>query len=400
MISAAKGRDTAINSLNPGILIVYNAPGKGFYMTQILSEIHLDYSDVLIRPKMGINLNSRKDVSLQRVFKFKHGQVRTGLGIFNANMATVGNFAVAKKLLTRNMFATLHKHYSADEIGVFFDSCRKEGISLDNLFVTIGLKNPDSEMQKLKDLETKYEWRHARNICIDAPNFYIQKALDVLMRARDEFPDSVIMAGNIASGDICLKLLDYADIIKCGIGSGSACLTRKQTGCGTPMVSLILECADIAHSVNGHICADGGIVDVGDICKAFCLNSDFVMIGGMFAGTDEAAGDLIEKHYETSEIIDGKHVIQTKYFKQYYGMSSEYANNKFAGGMGNYKTSEGRELLIPYTGTLDKILQDITGGIASCCTYIGAASVKHLSKCATIIRVNHQLNRVFEKYSV
>ncbi len=369
-------------------------------MTQILSETYLDYSDILIRPKMGINLNSRKEVNLQRIFKFKHGQVRTGLGIFNANMATVGNFVIAQKLLSRGMFATIHKHYTVDEISNFMINARQENVPLDNLFITIGLKNTDSEMQKLKELESKYGWTNSQNICIDAPNFYIPNALDVLARVRQEFPDAVIMAGNIASGDICLKLLDYADIIKCGIGSGSACLTRKQTGCGTPMVSLIMECADIAHSVNGHICADGGIVDVGDICKALCLNADFVMIGGMFAGTDEAEGEKQEKQFETNEIIDGAKVIQTKYFKAYYGMSSEYANNKFAGGMGDYKTSEGRELLIPYTGALDKILQDITGGIASCCTYIGATSVKHMAKCATIIQVHNQLNRVFEKYSV
>lgn len=368
-------------------------------MTQILSGVFLDYSDILIRPKMGINLNSRRDVNLQRIFKFKHGGVRTGLGMFNANMATVGNFVVASKLLSRGMFATIHKHYSVDEIGAFFASARQKNIPLDNLFITIGLRNADAEIQKLKDLESKYNWKMSRNICIEAPNFYIQKAQDMLVRVRNEFPDSVIMVGNIASSDICLKLLDYADIIKCGIGSGSACLTRKQTGCGTPMVSLILECADIVHSVSGHICADGGIVDVGDICKAFCLNADFIMAGGMFAGTDEAEGDVIKKNYETSEIVDGTHVIQTKYFKRYYGMSSEYANNKFAGGMSDYKTSEGRELLIPYTGSLDKVLQDITGGIASCCTYIGAASVKHMSKCATIIQVHNQLNRVFEKYS-
>lgn len=369
-------------------------------MTQILSETYLDYSDILIRPKMGINLNSRRDVMLQRTFKFKHGQTRTGLGVFNANMATVGNFAIAEKLLLRGMFATLHKHYSVDEIGAFLKSVHDKNIPTDNLFVTIGLKNIDAEIEKLHCLETKYGWTLPRNICIDAPNFYIQKALDVLARVRNEFPDAVIMAGNIASGDICLKLLDYADIIKCGIGSGSACLTRRQTGCGTPMVSLILECADIAHSVGGHICADGGIVDIGDICKAFCLNSDFVMAGGIFAGTDEAAGDIIEKQFETNEIKNGAHVIQTKQFKAYYGMSSEYANNKFAGGMADYKTSEGRELVIPYTGAIDKILQDIAGGIASCCTYIGATSVKHMAKCATIIQVHNQLNRVFEKYSV
>jgi GMP reductase len=369
-------------------------------MTQLLSEEYLDYSDILIKPKMGINLNSRRDVNLQRVFKFKHGQTRTGLGVFNANMATVGNFAIAKKLLARGMFATIHKHYSVEEIGGFLDACRSENISIDNLFITIGLKNASEQIQKLKDLESNYNWIGARNICIDAPNFYISKAWDMLADVRHEFPDAVIMVGNIASGDVCLKLLDNADIIKCGIGSGSACLTRKQTGCGTPMVSLIMECADIAHSVNGHICADGGIVDVGDICKAFCLNADFIMAGGMFAGSDEAEGEIVEKQYQTNELQDGRNLIQIKKFKQYYGMSSEYANNKFAGGMCNYKTSEGRELLIPYTGSLDKILQDISGGIASCCTYIGAAAIKNMSKCATIIKVHNQLNKVFEKYSV
>lgn len=369
-------------------------------MTQLLAEEYLDYSDVLIKPKMGINLNSRKDVNLERLFKFKHGQTRTGLGVFNANMSTVGNFAIAKKLLARGMFATIHKHYTVDEIGNFINQCRKDGVSVDNLFITIGLKNAFEQIDKLKKLETTFGWVGSRNICIDAPNFYIAKAWDMLANVRHEFPDAVIMVGNIASGDVCLKLLDYADIIKCGIGSGSACLTRKQTGCGTPMVSLIMECADIAHSVNGHICADGGIVDIGDICKAFCLNADFVMAGGMFAGTDEAEGEIIEKQYQTNELIDGKNAVQIKRFKQYYGMSSEYANNKFAGGMCNYKTSEGRELLIPYTGSLDKILQDISGGIASCCTYIGAASVKNMSKCATIIKVHNQLNKVFEKYSV
>ncbi|MFQ6704488.1 MAG: GMP reductase, partial [Alphaproteobacteria bacterium] len=118
-------------------------------MTQILPETYLDYSDILIRPKMGINLNSRKDVNLQRIFKFKHGQIRTGLGVFNANMATVGNFDIAKKLLMRGMFAILHKHYSVDEMGDFLKSCRDENIPLDNLFITIGLKNIDNEIEKL-----------------------------------------------------------------------------------------------------------------------------------------------------------------------------------------------------------------------------------------------------------
>ena len=376
-------------------------------MTQILSETYLDYSDILIKPKMGNNLSSRKDVNLTREYVFKRGQIRKGLGIFNANMATVGNFETAKKLLKAGMFATLHKFYTAEETIDFMRQCQNEKIDYSNLFISIGIKNGIRELDKLKEIEDGAMW-FKPNICIDAPNFYIDKAFEVLKHCRELFPESVIMCGNIASSDICHKLLDYADILKVGIGPGSVCRTRSVTGCGVPMVSCILDCADVVHSVGGMICADGGIVEVGDICKAFALNADFVMSGGMFAGTDEAEGEVIEKCYKTNEyaidMIDGSKPIpdqplyDIKKYKLYYGMSSTLANNKFAGGMSNYKASEGREAFIPYTGSLDKILQDIKGGIASACTYIGAANVKDMSKCATLIKVNHTINKIFEKY--
>lgn len=376
-------------------------------MTQILSETYLDYSDILIKPKMGNNLSSRKDVNLTREYVFKRGQIRKGLGIFNANMATVGNFETAKHLLKAGMFATLHKFYTAEETIDFMRQCQNEKTDYSNLFISIGIKNGIRELDKLKEIEDGAMW-FKPNICIDAPNFYINKAFEVLKHCRELFPESVIMCGNIASSDICHKLLDYADILKVGIGPGSVCRTRSVTGCGVPMVSCILDCADVVHSVGGMICADGGIVEVGDICKAFALNADFVMSGGMFAGTDEAEGEVIEKCYKTNEyaidMIDGSKPIpdqplyDIKKYKLYYGMSSTLANNKFAGGMSNYKASEGREAFIPYTGSLDKILQDIKGGIASACTYIGAANVKDMSKCATLIKVNHTINKVFEKY--
>ena len=376
-------------------------------MTQILSETYLDYSDILIKPKMGNNLSSRKDVNLTREYVFKRGQIRKGLGIFNANMATVGNFETAKKLLKAGMFATLHKFYTAEEMIDFMRRCQNEKTDYSNLFISIGIKNGIRELDKLKEIEDGAMW-FKPNICIDAPNFYINKAFEVLKHCRELFPESVIMCGNIASSDICHKLLDYADILKVGIGPGSVCRTRSVTGCGVPMVSCILDCADVVHSVGGMICADGGIVEVGDICKAFALNADFVMSGGMFAGTDEAEGEVIEKCYKTNEyaidMIDGSKPIpdqplyDIKKYKLYYGMSSTLANNKFAGGMSNYKASEGREAFIPYTGSLDKILQDIKGGIASACTYIGAANVKDMSKCATLIKVNHTINKIFEKY--
>lgn len=375
-------------------------------MTHILSETNLDYSDILIKPKMGNNCNSRKNVNLIREYTFKRGQIRKGLGIFNANMATVGNFETAKHLLKAGMFATLHKFYTAEEIVNFMKECQSEKIDYNNLFITIGIRHWPEEFDKLREIENSGVWLK-ENICIDAPNFYIPEAYRILTKVREEYQEAVIMCGNIASSDICHKLLEYADILKIGIGSGAVCTTRKMTGCGVPMVSLILECADIAHSVGGMICADGGIVEVGDICKAFALNADFVMAGGLFAGTDEAEGEVITECIRSNrysyEEINNKQIpldpiYDYKKYKLYYGMSSKLANNKFAGGMSNYKASEGREVYIPYTGSLDDILQDIKGGVASACTYIGAANVKSMSKCATLIKVNHTINKVFEKY--
>jgi len=188
-------------------------------MTQILSETYLDYSDILIKPKLGNNLNSRKDVNLVREYKFKFGEIRKGLGVFNANMFTVGNFATAKKLLAKGMFATIHKFYTAEEIIKFMNECQEEKINYDNLFISIGIKNGIRELDKLKEIENGAMW-FKPNICIDAPNFYIDKAFEVLEHCRELFPKSVIMCGNIASSDVCHKLLEYADILKIGIGSG------------------------------------------------------------------------------------------------------------------------------------------------------------------------------------
>ena len=300
-------------------------------MTQILQETYLDYSDILIKPKLGNNLNSRKEVNLIREYKFKFGEIRKGLGVFNANMFTVGNFAIAKQLLKAGMFATIHKFYTPEEIMNFYKECEAEKISTENLFISIGIKNGYRELDKLNKLK-ELGWNHYKNICIDAANFYVPKAFEVLQACREQFPDSVILCGNIASLDICSKLSEYADIIKGPIGSGSCCTTRKQTACGSTCVSFILEVIDYLHNQNVFLMADGGITEIADICKAFALGSDFVMIGGMFGGVLESDSELIEKQYKSSELGKLTCKIITKKFKSFYGMSSKYANEKFFGG--------------------------------------------------------------------
>ena len=186
------------------------------------------------------------------------------------------------------------------------------------------------------------------------------------------------------------------------IGPGSVCTTRIQTGVGYPQLSAVIECADAAHGLGGHIIADGGCTCPGDVAKAFAAGADFVMLGGMLAGHDEGGGEVITKIYETKEVTktdDGffESVYEEKQFVQFYGMSSKSANDKHFGGLKDYRTSEGREVLIPYHGNVSTTVQEILGGLRSTCTYVGASKLKQLSKCTTFVRCTDTHNRIFEK---
>ncbi len=179
-------------------------------------------------------------------------------------------------------------------------------------------------------------------------------------------------------------ILSGADIVKIGIGPGSVCTTREKTGVGYPQLSAIIECADAAHGLGGHVCADGGCTTPGDVAKAFAAGADFVMLGGMLSGHDECLGDIIEK--------------EGKKFKRFYGMSSTEAMEKYYGSVAEYRASEGRSVNVPYRGPVNQTILDILGGLRSTCTYVGAERLKELSKRTTFIRVSKQLNEVFVPY--
>lgn len=341
-------------------------------------DIKLGFKDVMFRPKRS-TLKSRSQVKLQRTFKFMHTSIEwTGVPIMAANMDTVGTFEMALKLAEHELFTAIHKHYSLDEWNAFLSSA-PEGIEN---YIAVSTGTGQQDLEKVNQVFKANP--HLKFICIDVANGYSEHFVAFVQKARALFPDKVIMAGNVVTGEMVEELLlAGADIIKVGIGPGSVCTTRVKTGVGYPQLSAIIECADAAHGLGGQIISDGGCAVPGDVAKAFGAGADFVMLGGMLAGHDESGGHVVEK--------DGQK------YKQFYGMSSATAMDKHAGGVAEYRASEGKTVEVEYRGPVEATLQDILGGVRSTCTYVGASQLKELTKRTTFIRVAEQENRVYTK---
>ena len=342
---------------------------------RIESEIKLDFSDVLIKPKRS-TLGSRKEVDLNRFYEFRNALDNAsfmGVPIMASNMDGVGTFEMSDALIEQKLFTCLVKTYSAKQIIEYFTT----GNALaKRCFVAMSIGIAEHDLEKLDQV---MKLNVIKFLCIDVANGYSERFATTVEKIREKYSELIIIAGNVVTGEMTEELiLSGADIVKVGIGPGSVCTTRIKTGVGYPQLSAIIECADAAHGLGGHIIADGGCSSSGDVAKAFGAGADFVMLGGMMAGHDEGGG----------EVIDGN--------VQFYGMSSDTANTKHFGGLKEYRSSEGRTVKIPYKGAINDTVQDILGGIRSACTYAGARKIKDLSKCTTFVRVNNQYNKVFE----
>lgn len=339
-------------------------------------DIKLGFKDVMIRPKRS-TLKSRSEVFLEREFKFLHSPITwKGVPIIAANMDTVGTFEMAKALAKNKLITALHKHYTINDWNLFLEPTQ-EPIT-DYIAVSTGISKHDSNK-----LATIMEQHPQLNfICIDVANGYSEHFVTFVEKTRKLYPDKVIIAGNVVTGEMVEELLlSGADIVKVGIGAGSVCTTRIKTGVGYPQLSAIIECADAAHGLGGQIISDGGCATPGDVAKAFGAGADFVMLGGMLAGHDESGGDVIEKN--------------GKPYRKFYGMSSSTAMEKHVGHVAEYRASEGKTVEIPYRGKVETTLQDILGGLRSTCTYVGAQRLKELTKRTTFIRVSEQENQTY-----
>lgn len=341
-------------------------------MNKIESGEKLDFNQVLIRPKRS-TLSSRSQVSLEREFKFKYSTYTwTGVPIIAANMDTTGTFEVYHCLKQHKIITALHKFYTLEDYQKHYH------LDPDYFMVSTGISDKD-----FSNLETIVSSIPCKWICIDVANGYMEALVIFCQKVRQRFPEKIIVAGNIVTREMAEELIlnGKVDVCKAGIGPGSVCTTRLKTGVGMPQLSAILECADAAHGVGGHIISDGGITCPGDMAKAFGAGADFVMVGGQFAGHSQNPGDIIEEN--------------GKQYKMFYGMSSEKAQETHFGKMNSYRSSEGRVMKIPYKGDLNNTVQDYLGGLRSACTYINAKTIKQMAKCTTFVRVSQQVNNHF-----
>ena len=349
---------------------------------RIERDVKLDYSDVLFRPKRS-TMGSRSEVDLNRNYTFRNSnKPYSGIPVMAANMDGVGTFAMAEQLCELGLFTTLVKSYSPSEIHQWLNNNQLKPNLVNSIAVSTGITEADS--QRID--ETLKLSRSIKYVCIDVANGYSEKFIEFVSKFRERYPDITIIAGNVVTPDVTEELiLSGADIVKVGIGPGSVCTTRIKTGVGYPQLSAVIECADAAHGLGGHIIADGGCTCPGDVAKAFGAGADFVMLGGMLAGCDEGGGNIDTDNNTVT----------------FYGMSSTAAQDKH-GGRKDYRASEGRVVKVPYRGAVAPVVQDILGGVRSTCTYVGAKSLKELSKRTTFIQVNNgkQYNSNFESRTV
>ena len=348
---------------------------------RINTQPKLNFDDVLLEPKRS-TLSSRKDVDMTRKFTFRNsGKVVNFLPIFASNMDGVGTFSMAKVLQEYKMMTVITKSTTPEK----WKQAVGSGVRLQSVSVCTGTnKMWDQDAQDYHYMqEILKAFPDIKFITVDVANAYHENFVDFIKRVRDEFPDKVIIAGNVVTPEMTEELIiNGADVVKIGIGPGSVCTTRTMTGVGVPQFSAILDCADAANGVDGHIMADGGCVHPGDIAKAFGGGAHMVMIGGLLAGHDESE----------QEVVNGK--------VEFYGMSSDRAREVHGKRKDGYRGNEGRLISLPHRGPVQETVEDILGGVRSACTYIGARRLKDMPKCASFVTVHNNINKVYEQYTV
>ncbi|WP_115707539.1 guanosine monophosphate reductase [Legionella sainthelensi] len=314
-----------------------------------MTDHAITFDDVLLVPSYNHH-ESRRVV--ETTSKDRLGKLTLELPVISSNMDTITESAMANFMTSKGAMGALHRFMTVEDNIAEFKKC--SGI----VFVSVGCSTAELERaEALRDAGADY-------FCVDVAHAHAKYVGKTLKSLRKILADRCLMAGNVAT----YAGADYlascgADIIKAGIGGGSVCSTRIKTGFGVPMLTCIQDCSRADRS----IVADGGIKTSGDIVKALAFGADFVMIGGMLAGTSPTPGEVIQKH-------DGTKV------KRYRGMASKEAQENFLGEMHEWKTAEGVATEVPFKDNPDAIIADIVGGLRSGLTYAGSDTISELQR--------------------
>lgn len=317
-----------------------------------------NYQDVYLRPRHTL-VNSRKECDTSVVF----GGHKFVMPVYPSNMKSVVSADTCEFMARRGWFYTMHR-FNVDQVE-FVRHMQENG-----LIASISIGVNDDTIDQLKQLQVA--GLTPEFMTLDIANAWCPKAEKMIKYVKDHF-SSFLIVGNIASRDAAAEIHAWgADALKAGIAGGKVCITKNKTGFHRPMVSTVLDCASYTYEAGVPLIADGGVVEHGDIAKAFACGATMVMAGSLFAGYDQSAGNIIEV------TLDGRSLPRA--YKEYYGSASQY--NK-----GEYKNVEGKKILIDYRGNMERLLVELQEDLQSSISYVGGTKTADLIN-AEIIAIN------------
>jgi IMP dehydrogenase len=340
----------------------------------IIKEKGLSFNDITLVPRYS-DVKSRKEPSTS----FKFGVHELEIPIISSPMNTVSEYEMLWAMMNLGGTGVVHRYMPIDDQmqqlwNIWDIQCSAEELP----FFAIGATGD------FKDRISKLYEVGVRKFCIDVANGDSEVSIQACKWIRQQLNESILMAGNVCTSDGYKRLIDAgANLVRVGIGPGSACSTRLVTGHGVPQVTALMAARYAKESLGlkdeqGTIIADGGLKNSGDIAKAIAVGADCVMLGSLLAATNEAPGEVHK------DILGNK-------FKVYAGMASK-EGRKFNGWFSEEDASyipEGESTRLPLKGPVKKIVEGLVGGLRVAMSYTGARTLKEFRDNAEVMEITN-----------
>ncbi len=327
----------------------------------------LTFDDVCLVPRYN-NVESRTEPDLST---WLTQTLMVGMPLIPANMDTVIGSELAQVIVDNGGIPIFHR-FTTFEV-------QKNWVDYFNgkVFLSCGVSKFD-EISRIIDL-------NPMGICIDVAHGHSERMVELVERVKKHYPSVEVIAGNVCTARAYHDLVNAgADAVKVGIGPGAACTTRVVTGFGVPQFTAIRDCAEEAQHLRIPIIADGGIRNSADVVKALGAGASTVMMGKLFALTEESAA---EKKRQTPSLSNPGDIEGFPILARYRGQASEDFQNEFYGGLKEKTVAEGTDFWAPVTGSAQKVIDTFLGGLRTGLTYAGARDIKELQRKAEFVEV-------------